>query len=72
MNPEEEKRLQSLFIEQYKAWRQSQESQTDAIAYERSFREMMHSLGQGLLANETDTGSKKKSKDQLWHYRDER
>lgn len=62
MNIEEEKELKSLFIEHYKIWKQSQENQTDAIEYERSFREMMHDLGQSLLTRETDTGSKKKHK----------
>ena len=61
MNTEEEKELQSLFIEHYKVWQQSQENQTDAIEYERSFREMMHELGRSLLTKETGTGPKKKA-----------
>ena len=60
MSPEEEKVLQNLFLEKYKAWKTSQQSQTDAFEYEHSFREMMQDLGQSLLSQETDTGQKKK------------
>lgn len=60
MSREEEKALQALFLEKYKAWQESQQSQTDAFEYEHSFREMMQDLGQSLLSKETDTGTKKK------------
>jgi len=69
MSEEKVSKVVSNFEEKYRAWLQSQNGQTSAYDYEKSFVEFMQAVGKDTLSASTSTenkgrNSKKKSKQQ--------
>ena len=68
------KKATALFLEKLEVWEKSQQGQTSAYAYEKSYEEFINLLSKELLqesiGNLPKDRNQKKAHDRVWQYHD--